>query len=226
MEEDAERAQRGAATRRAEDEFRTKGGYAAESEARSHRRRSRPRRRPDGPADRRALRWRAAPRRAVPHPVRRRDVLLLDEPTNHLDVDAKDVAAELPAHVPRRAARHQPRPRPARRGDHPRAPPRPPGRGRPRPPRRVQGHLQPVPRRRGPPTRSAWPRRPRRAGQGDRPAADRRRPLRRQGHEGGDGAQHGEADRRLEANGVDGDPKRTARCACASPIRPRRAAPS
>ena len=52
---------------------------------------------------------RAAARRADQPPRRRR----------------QGVAARLPAHLPRRAARHQPRPRPARRGDHPRAPPRP-----------------------------------------------------------------------------------------------------
>ena len=56
---------------RAQDEFASSGGYGAESEARSHRRRARPARRPDGAADRRAVRWRAPASRAVAHPLRR-----------------------------------------------------------------------------------------------------------------------------------------------------------
>ena len=76
------------------------------------------------------------------------DVLLLDEPTNHLDSDAKQLADGLPARLPRRPARRQPRPRTARRGHHPGAAPR---RG---PTRRVQGHLLPVPRGPGRATRS------------------------------------------------------------------------
>ena len=50
--------------------------------------------------------------------------LLLDEPTNHLDADARNWLLQVPAPVPRRAARGQPRPRPARRGDHPGPAPR------------------------------------------------------------------------------------------------------
>ena len=56
---------------RAEELFRTDGGYAADSEARSHGGRPRPRRRPHRPPDRRAVGRRAPPRRAGPHPVRR-----------------------------------------------------------------------------------------------------------------------------------------------------------
>ena len=76
---------------------------------------------------------------------------MLDEPTNHLDVDAKALAHELPAHLPRRAARHQPRPRAARPGDHPHPAPR---RGRAD---RIQGHVFAVPRRRARPTRNGGP---------------------------------------------------------------------
>ena len=61
------------------------------------------------------------------------------------------VADGVPAHLPRRAARRQPRPRAARPGHHPRAAPR---RGRAR---RVPGHLLAVPRPRARPTRSAAP---------------------------------------------------------------------
>ena len=69
------------------------------------------------------------------------DLLLLDEPTNHLDVDAKTWLMRFLAHVPRRAARDQPRPRAARRVDHARAAPRR------RRAHRIQGHLLAVPRR-------------------------------------------------------------------------------
>ena len=60
------------------------------------------------------------------------DVLLLDEPTNHLDSDAKEWLLGFMRAYQGRAARDQPRPRPARRGHHPRAPPRAPRRDRPR----------------------------------------------------------------------------------------------
>ena len=111
------------------------------------------------------------------------DVLLLDEPTNHLDADAKDWLLELPARLPRRAARDQPRPRPARRGHHPRAPPRPrTARTAPATIDEYKGTYSAVPRGRGPRTRCAWPRLAAAPGQGDRPAADPRRPLRGQGH--------------------------------------------
>ena len=83
-------------------------------------------------------------------------------------------------------------------------------RGRRRHDRRVQGHLQ----------RSTCAARERdeerlakhggRAGQGDRPAADARRPLRRQGHQGGDGPQHREAHRPPRSRGASPDrPGRT-----------------
>ena len=136
------------------------------------------------------------------------DVLCLDEPTNHLDVDAKtwlmgflrqyrgallvishdldllDEAITRVLHLDRpteSADRHD---------------------------RRVPRHLQPVPRR---------PRRGREApgspggaaGQGDRPPAARRRPLRRQGDEGGDGAQHREAHRPARGRPRRTPPRRT-----------------
>ena len=85
------------------------------------------------------------------------DVLLprrADQPPRHR---RQGVAARLPAQLPRGAAGDQPRPRAARRGDHPGAPPRPGHRGRRRAPRRVQGHLLAVPSPPAPRTRSAWP---------------------------------------------------------------------
>ena len=71
-------------------------------------------------------RRRAAAGRAGPHPVRRQRraaARRADQPPRRR---RQGVAAGVPAHVPRRAAGDQPRPRPARRGDHPRAAPRPP----------------------------------------------------------------------------------------------------
>ena len=53
------------------------------------------------------------------------ELLLLDEPTNHLDADARTWLLKFLRVVPRRAARGEPRPRPARRGDHPRRAHRP-----------------------------------------------------------------------------------------------------
>ena len=97
--------------------------------------------------DRRAVGRRAPPGRAGPHPVRRQRraaARRADQPPRRR---RQGVAARLPAQLPRRAARDQPRPRTARRGDHPGAPPRPPDRGRRRAARRVQGHVHAVPRR-------------------------------------------------------------------------------
>ncbi len=104
---------------RAEELFRANGGYAAESEARAIA----------------AGLGLDASRQDLPVGVlsggeRRRaeiarilfagsDVLLLDEPTNHLDVDAKEWLLGFLRTLSRRAARDQPRPRTARRGDHP-----------------------------------------------------------------------------------------------------------
>ena len=88
-------------------------------------------------------------------------LLLLDEPTNHLDTDAKDWLLGFLRGLPRRPARDQPRPRPARRGHHPRAPPRP---GRPT--RTIgtmveyKGTYSQYLAQREPRTRSAWPSRP------------------------------------------------------------------
>ena len=192
---------------RAEELFRTNGGYAADSEARALAAGL-----GIGPSridhpDRRAVRWRAAARRAGAHPVRRQRRAVprrADEPPRRR---RQGVADGVPAGLPRGAARHQPRPRAARRGDHARAPPRPPGRGRRRPPRRVQGHVHAVPRgagrRRGAPHQDGGP-----PGQGDRPTATLRRPLRRQGHQGGGGPQHGEADRPPGGRQGRGDPRR------------------
>ena len=85
------------------------------------------------------------------------DVLLLDEPTNHLDNDAKSWLLDFLRRYRGRAARDQPRPRPARRVDHPGAAPRTLRRRRHRHPHRVQGHLQPVPRGREARRRAARP---------------------------------------------------------------------
>ena len=52
-----------------------------------------------------------------------------------------------------------------------------------------------------------------------------RRPLRGQGHQGGDGPQQGEADRPPGGAAGARRPSATARCGCASPIRRRRASP-
>ena len=122
----------------------------------------------------------------------------------------------VPAPVPRRAARHQPRPRTARRGDHPRAPPRPPDRDRRRPHRRVQGHVHASTARPGPRTRSAWPRR--------RPGRPRRSPgcrrfVDRFGAKATKAAMAHSIEKRiarLEADKVDGSagrPRRAAACA-------------
>ena len=109
---------------RAEERFRLDGGYAAESEA--HRLAdglglARPGRTcPLGAL----LRRRAPPGRAGPHPVRRQRraaARRADQPPRHR---RQELAARLPAPLPRRAARDQPRPRPARRVDHPGAAPR------------------------------------------------------------------------------------------------------
>ena len=75
---------------RAEEQFRTTGGYGADSEARAI---------AAGlgigperiePTGRRAVGWRGTASRAVPILFAGSDVLCLDEPTNHLDVDAKE----------------------------------------------------------------------------------------------------------------------------------------
>ena len=147
------------------------------------------------------------------------DVLLLDEPTNHLDVDAKTWLLRVPAQVPRRAAGDQPRPRAARRGDHPRAPPRPAGTRTPS--ARSSSTRAPTAStaRRGPPTRSASPRKAMLQAKEIARLQTHRRPLRRQGHEGGDGAQQGEADRPPRGAAGRRSARPIARCGCASPIR-------
>ena len=194
---------------RAEERFRIDGGYAAETEVR---------RlaaglglgadRLDLPA-RRAVRRRAAPGRAGPHPVRRQRRAPARRAHQPPRRRRQGVAAQLPPRLPRRAARHQPRPRPARRGHHPRHPPRAPRRGRHRHDHRVQGHLQPVPRRPASATRCAWPRWPPRSRPRSRPARrpwstgsgprQRRRPM-----------AHSLEKRiaRIEAERVDGPAKR------------------
>ena len=96
------------------------------------------------------------------------DLLLLDEPTNHLDADARTWLLKFLRGVPRRAARRQPRPRPARRGDHARRPHRPRVGGGHRHAGRVQGHVLPVPRS-ARPRRGASDRGRSQAEQGDRP---------------------------------------------------------
>ena len=170
------------------------GGYAAESEVRrlaagiglaDDRLEL-----PLGVAQRRA----ATPGRAGAHPVRRQrrpDARRAHEPPRRR---CQGLDARLHPVLPGRAAGHQPRPRPARRGHHPRPAPRPRRRGRHRDHGRVQGHVLAVPgaagEGRGPAGQAGG-----RAGEGDRPAADDRGPLRRQGHEGVHGPQHREAHR-------------------------------
>ena len=175
--------------------------------------------------DRRAVRRRAPARRARPHPVRRQRRAVprrADEPPRRR---RQGVADGLPARLSRRAARHQPRPRPARRGDHARPPPRPPGRRRHRAPRRVQGHVHAVPRvasrRRGAAVEDGGP-----AVEGDRPAAEVRRPLRGQGHEGGRRPQHGEADRPPRGRQGRRRPRRQGAARAVPSRRRRRGAPS
>ena len=111
------------------------------------------------------------------------DVLLprrADQPPRHR---RQGMAHGVPALVPRRAARDQPRPRAARRGDHPRAAPRATRAGSSSSTRAPTRSTSPRGRR----TRSGWPS-SRRARPRDRPAAGTRRSLRGQGHEGGEGA--------------------------------------
>ena len=144
----------------------------------------------------------------------------LDEPTNHLDIDAKEWLMGFLRTLPRGAARDQPRPRAARRGDHAGAPPRPARRGRRRPPRRVQGHVHAVP---STPAHADEERLAKPAARQAKEIArlqTHRRPLRRQGHQGGDGPQHGEAHR--PARGRAGRRARAGdgRCASASPTPP------
>ena len=123
------------------------------------------------------------------------DVLCLDEPTNHLDIDAKEWLLGLPPQLSRRAARDQPRPRAARRGDHPRPPPRSTDRGGSRPHHRVQGHLLAVHRRRAAEDEKRLTKLAARQAKEIVRMQSRRRPLRGEGDQGGDGPQHGEAHR-------------------------------
>ena len=85
---------------------------------------------PARPADQHAVGRSATARRTRPHPVRRLRRALprrADQPPRRR---RQGLADELPAPVQGRAARDQPRPRAARRIDHPRAPPRPSDRER------------------------------------------------------------------------------------------------
>ena len=210
-------------TSRAEETFRIDGGYARRERGPVDGRRARARRGPHRPA--RSACCRGGERRRVELArilFAGSDVLCLDEPTNHLDVDAKewlmgflrsyrgallvishdlellDEAITRVLHLDR------------------------PDRGRRRAPRRVQGHVHASTARRGPRTSAGSPRR--------RPLQAKeiarlqtcRRPLRRQGHQGGDGPQHGEADRPPRGRaGRRAEARRQARCACGSPIRRR-----
>ena len=141
-------------------------------------------RRPGRAAHHRALGRRAAAGRAGPHPVRRQrpaDARRAHQPPGQR---RPRLAARLPARLPGRPHRHQPRPRAARRVDHPGAAPRPPWRGRRRRADRLQGHVLAVqgrPRaRRGPAGEDRGPPADR-----DRPPPDPRRPVGRQGQQGG-----------------------------------------
>ena len=200
---------------RAEEQFRTNGGYAAESEARAMA----------------AGLGLGADRIEQPIGVlsggeRRRvelarilfagsDVLCLDEPTNHLDVDAKewllgflrdyrgallvishdlDLLDEAITRV-----LHLDRPDEAAIGQLV----------------EYKGTYTPVPRgagrRRGAPGQEGRP-----PGEGDRPAAALRRPLRRQGDQGGAGPQHGEAHRPPRGRARSTRRGAPRRCGCAS----------
>ena len=139
----------------AQERFEADGGYAAESEVRKLVDGLGLRRRPPRPHPRRAVGWRAPPARAGPHPLRRQRAAAARRAHQPPRRRRPRLAAQVPARLPRRAARRQPRPRPARRGDHPRGPPRPRGGGGRRRARRVQGHVLAVPRRRASATRSA-----------------------------------------------------------------------
>ena len=116
-----------------------------------------------------AVRRRAAPGRAGPHPVRRQrraPARRAHQPPRHR---RQGVADGVPAHLPRRAPGDQPRPRPARRGHHPRAAPRPERApatsSSTRAPTRSTGTARAA--RRGAPGQDG-----RRPGDGDQPAAD------------------------------------------------------
>ncbi len=102
--------------------------------------------RPPGSAPGRAVGRRAAPSRARAHPVRRERAAAARRTDQSPRRRCQELAAEVPAVVPRRAARREPRPRPARRSDHTRRAHRPRIRRRHRHARRVQGHLHPVSR--------------------------------------------------------------------------------
>ena len=178
----------------AEESFRTNGGYSAESEARAM---AAGLGIPDARLEQPISTLSGGQRRRVELArilFAGSDVLCLDEPTNHLDVDAKEwllgflrqykgallvISHDLEL-LDESITRvlHLDRPTESSVGrDH-----------------RVPGHLQPVPalacRGRSPPGQEGVA-----AGQGDRPAADRRRPVRGQGDQGGDGPQRGEAHR-------------------------------
>ena len=204
--------------------FEHAGGYAAESEARRllaglglrGDRAERP--------DHRAVGRRAPAGRAGPHPVRRQrpaDARRAHQPPRQR---RPRLAARLPARLPGRADRHQPRPRAARRVDHPGAAPRPARRGRRRRAHRVQGHVLAVqgrPRaRRGP---AGQDRRP--PADRDRPPADPRRPVGRQGQQGGVRQVARDPHRPHPVRGRRGARRPGAACGSACPTRPRRAAP-
>ena len=169
----------------AEESFRTNGGLLGRERGAGDGGRPRHPRRPARAADQHAVGWAAAPRRTGPHPVRRLRRAVprrADEPPRRR---RQGMAARVPAPVQGRAARDQPRPRAARRVDHPRAPPRPPDRDLRRRGHRIPRHLQPVPSGRGPRTKRGGPRRRRcrpRRSTGCRPSSigsAPRRPRRR-----------------------------------------------
>ena len=176
----------------AEEAFRNTGRYAVESEARAM---AEGRGIPDARPTSRSAHCPAASGAEwnSPAPVRRFRRAGSDEPTKHLDVDDEDLAARLPAPVARRAARDSDDldlldESITRVLDLDRRPSTTSARSS-RP-----WHLQPVPacacRGRGPPRQEGGA-----AGQRDRPAPDRRRPLRCEGHQGCDGRQRREAHR-------------------------------
>ena len=114
----------------AHEHFESLGGYTAEAEARRLAAGLGLAAGPTRPARRRAVRRRAAPPGADPHPVRRQRAAAAGRADQPPGRRRTRLAARLPAVLPWRPGGDQPRPGPARRRDHQGAAPGPRGRGR------------------------------------------------------------------------------------------------